>query len=49
MKTAARQSGVALITALLILAIASTAAAYLVQQLNLSMRRSGNVINSNQA
>ena len=49
MKATLKQSGVALITALLILAIASTAAAYLAQQLNLSMRRSGNVINSNQA
>jgi general secretion pathway protein K len=50
MKISAIQNrGVALITALLILVIASTAAAYLMQQLNLSMRRSGNIINSNQA
>ncbi|MBN1378626.1 MAG: type II secretion system minor pseudopilin GspK [Gammaproteobacteria bacterium] len=47
-KTQTRQRGVALITALLILAIATTAAAFLVQQLNLSIRRSGNIINSNQ-
>ncbi len=43
------EHGVALITALLILVITATTATYLLQQLNLSMRRSGNIINGNQA
>lgn len=41
--------GVALITALLILTIATTAAVYLARQEHLSIRRSANVINGNQA
>lgn len=44
-----KQRGVALITALLILTIAATAAAYLTQQSQLTIRRSGNIINSNKA
>lgn len=44
-----RNRGVALITALLVLAIATTAAAYLVRQEHLSIRRASNVINGNEA
>lgn len=44
-----RQRGVALITALLIMFMAVAIASHLAQQLNMSMRRSGNIINSNQA
>ena len=45
----AHQRGVALITALLILTIAATTAAYLTKQGHLNIRRSGNIINSNKA
>lgn len=44
-----RQRGVALITALLIVALATTAAAWLTNQHQLSIRRSGNLINGDQA
>lgn len=46
---APHQRGVALITALLILAISTTAAVYLTNQHQLSIRRTGNVIIGNQA
>lgn len=44
-----RQRGVALITALLIVALATTAAAWLTNSHQLSIRRSGNLINGDQA
>ncbi|GIX22739.1 MAG: hypothetical protein KatS3mg121_1522 [Gammaproteobacteria bacterium] len=44
-----RQHGVALITALLVVALASTAAAYMVHQDQLSIRRAANVLNAVQA
>jgi general secretion pathway protein K len=44
-----RQRGVALITALLIVALATTAAAWLTNTHQLSIRRSGNLINGDQA
>lgn len=44
-----RHRGVALITALLIVALATTAAAWLTNQHQLSIRRSGNLINGDQA
>jgi general secretion pathway protein K len=44
-----RQRGVALITALLIVALATTAAAWLTNTHQLSIRRTGNVINGDQA
>lgn len=43
------QRGVALITALLILALCTTAAVYLTHQHELSIRRTGNIITGNQA
>jgi general secretion pathway protein K len=43
------QRGVALITALLILAISTTAAVFLTNQHQLSIRRTGNIITGNQA
>ncbi|HEX7027299.1 MAG TPA: type II secretion system minor pseudopilin GspK [Gammaproteobacteria bacterium] len=43
------QYGVALITALLILALATTAAVFLTNQHQLSIRRTGNIITGNQA
>ncbi len=44
-----RQRGVALITALLIVALATTAAAWLTTTHQLSIRRTGNIINGDQA
>ena len=44
-----QQRGVALITALLIVALATTAAAWMTNQHQLSIRRSGNIINGDQA
>lgn len=46
---AGRQRGVALITALLILALCTTAAVFLTHQHELSIRRTGNIITGNQA
>jgi general secretion pathway protein K len=46
---AGQQRGVALITALLILALCTTAAVFLTHQNELSIRRTGNIITGNQA
>ena len=44
-----RQSGVALITALLVVALATTAAVSMATRLNIDMRRTGNLLNGEQA